>query len=212
MRTLFSWVLPFFLSITVCIAQNRTETRPLSTFDRIDIAGGYEVVQLRAGEEASVFIEANGTDLDKIETKVVGNTLQIQTKRGYWGHNGRVRMVVTYRNLEEINNSGSTDIEGLSTFEGERFTVNNSGSGDLRATFNVGKLELNISGSSDMHVKGKASRQAIAISGSGDVNAGQLQGQEASVAISGSGDVTLNVKGQVRSSVSGSGHVTNHPQ
>lgn len=193
--------------VAIAVAQNK-ETRSLSAFDRVDISGGFEIVALQEGSKESISIEAAGIDLEKIETKVLGNTLKIGIKRG-WYDNARIKLYITYRQINEINNSGSSNIDLQSTVKGESFVVNSSGSGNVTGSFEVRRLEINISGSSDMRLQGTADRQDISISGSGDVDASRLSGNEASVVVSGSGDVQLNVKGRVRTTVSGSGDVVN---
>ena len=198
------------LLVPFCLdAQNSTVTRTLASFDKIAISGGYDAVILKEGDTESITLEVSGIDPDKIETKVERGTLEIGMKHGAY-KNFKARLTVTYRNIKGLVNSGSTDVEVLSTIKGDAFELESSGSGNFRAAFDVQKLEIAISGSSDMKLSGKAVAQDISISGSGDVNAGGLQGSEAKVAISGSGDVSLGVTGKVRTSVSGSGTVTNN--
>jgi hypothetical protein len=189
-------------------AQSATTTRSLSNFNNIAISGGYDVLILKEGNSESIVLETSGIDPEKIITEVKNNTLQIRTKNGSY-YNFKARLTVTYRSLTEIANSGSTDIEFQSTLKGDEFEFASSGSGDLKGNFDVKKLRIAISGSSDMKLSGNADDQDIAISGSGDVDASKLKGKSARVSISGSGDVDLNVDGPVKSSVSGSGDISN---
>ena len=193
---------------THLLAQKSTITRSLPNFEKVSISGGYDVVILKEGDTESVTLEVSNIDPAKIITEVKGNTLEIGMKKGNYS-SFHARIVVTYRHISEINNSGSTDLEATSTIKGESFDLNSSGSGDFKATLDVRKLAIRISGSSDMNVSGRADKQEYAISGSGNINAGNLAGKEAEVAVSGSGDVRLSVDGPVRSAVSGSGNVTN---
>ncbi len=197
------------LSVTARMtAQNSTTTRSLGSFETVSISGGYDSVIFKEGDAESVTLEVGNIDPEKIITEVKGNTLQIGMKKGnYKRFNARI--IVTYRRLKEINNSGSTDLEVTSIIKGDAFTLNTSGSGDFKAAFDVQKLDINISGSSEMEVSGRADQQHYAISGSGDIDADDLTGKEADVAVSGSGDVRLRVEGPVRTAVSGSGNVTN---
>ena len=207
MRTSFLTLGVFALLNAALFAQN-TVTRTLPAFDKLAISGGYEKVVLKAGDAESVTIEADGINPDNVITEVKGNTLGIRMKKGSY-RSGKIKISLTYRALQEVSNSGSSDIEAQSTIKGDRFEFNSSGSGDLTGAFDVKDLEINISGSSDMKLSGKADKQAIAISGSGDVDAQTLSGSEANVAISGSGDVSLHVNGPVQTAVSGSGKVKN---
>lgn len=193
----------------VLTAMASAQTRSLSTFDKIAISGGFDAIILQEGSSESVSLDVSGIDADKIITEVKGNTLEIGMKKGNY-NNFKARITVTYRNLQKIANSGSSDIEVVSVLKGDKFEIASSGSGDFKGAFDVKDLNIAISGSSDMALKGKADNQAIKISGSGDILASDLKGSQASVAISGSGDVKLGVDGPVRTSVSGSGRVTSN--
>ncbi len=193
----------------VLTAMASAQTRSLSTFDKIAISGGFDAIILQEGSSESVSLDVSGIDADKIITEVKGNTLEIGMKKGNY-NNFKARITVTYRNLQKIANSGSSDIEVVSVLKGDKFEIASSGSGDFKGAFDVKDLNIAISGSSDMALKGKADNQAIKISGSGDILASDLKGSQASVAISGSGDVKLGVDGPIRTSVSGSGRVTSN--
>ncbi len=188
-------------------AQN-TETRAVESFSKINLSGGPDQVILRAGETESVTFEGAAADLAKIKTWVERGDLNVEQKNGT-NLSGKVKMVVTFKTLETINSSGSTDFVAESPIRGEKFEFNASGSGDFKGELDVKKLSIAISGSSDLSLSGRADDQNIAISGSGDVDAAKCHGKQAEVAISGSGDVKLNVEGHVKSAVSGSGDITN---
>ncbi len=202
-------LLGFFSLFNAALFSQNTTTRTLSGFNKIAISGGYEKVTLKQGSAESVTIEADGVSTDDVITEIKDNALSIRMKKGSY-RNTKINISVTYRNLKEMSNSGSSDIVAETPIKGDYFEFNSSGSGDFTGAFDVKNLEINISGSSDMKLSGKAEKQAIAISGSGDIDAKGLSGSEASVAISGSGDVALHVSGPVQTSVSGSGKVRNH--
>ncbi len=207
---IFSIALAFFMATLSVVAQ-KTETRTLGSFESISISGGYDIVTLQAGDAERVDITATGVDLEKIETKIKDKNLSIGMKKGYnsWNDRAKINIVVTYKSINAIHNSGSTDVETRNVIKADEFRYHSSGSGDLKAEFDVAKLSIHISGSGDMSLKGQATYQDYGISGSGDIDAGQLVGEKAAVSISGSGDVDLNVSGNVRTSVSGSGDVNN---
>lgn len=185
-----------------------TVTRSVPTFDEVSVSGGFDLVELKEGSSETVKLVLKGIDPDQITTEVKDGNLRIGIKRGsYQRFEGKI--YVTYRNLKRIANSGSSDIVVASTVKGDNFAITSSGSGDVKGSFDVKKLDVSISGSSDMTLDGSADRQDYSISGSGDIDADKLKGKEAKVSISGSGDVALNVDGPVKTSVSGSGSVNN---
>ncbi len=214
--TCFYTMRKFFLSAAATVllviglsAQNNTVTRSLSAFDQIAISGGFDQIILKEGSSESVSLEVSGIDADKIITETKGSTLEISMKKGSY-HNYKAKITITFKSIREVRNSGSSDIESLSTIKGEYFEFKSSGSGNFKGSFEVKKLEIAISGSSDIKLTGSADKQKYAISGSGDIDASSLKGKSADVAISGSGDVDLNVDGPVHTAVSGSGDVKNN--
>lgn len=208
MKKLFSLGL-FFMYALLSYAQDATVVRSLPNFDKIGIAGGFDLVTLRKGNSESVEIRTSNIDPERIITEVKNGILEIKMKNGSWYSNAKIKLVINYDDLKSIANSGSSDIVTEGTLKGDRFEFASSGSGDFKGDIDVRSLRIAISGSGDFTLGGKADDQDYAISGSGDINASRLQGNSAAVAISGSGDVKLNVKGKVKTSISGSGDVTN---
>jgi Putative auto-transporter adhesin, head GIN domain len=198
-----------FLCIGKTVSAQSKVVRTLPAFDRIAISGGYDALILKEGAEEGVVLEVKGIDPDRIITEVEGGKLEIYMKRGSY-YDFKATITVTYKSLKSISNSGSTDVIAENAIKGESFKLSSSGSGDVKAAFDVKDLDISISGSSDMRLSGNAARQDFSISGSGDIDAKALKGEEASVSISGSGDVDLAVKGKVKTSVSGSGSVNNN--
>lgn len=189
-------------------AQNATVNRSLEPFDRIDLAGGFDAVLLKAGDAESVSLDVQGIDPDKIITEVKDGRLRITTKNSHPNRH-KVRLTVTYRRLSAIANSGSANVETLTPIRGGEFKIATSGSGNFKGELDVQSLRIAISGSSNMTLRGNAEVQEIAISGSGEVDATALNGSSADVAISGAGNVKLAVSGKVRSAITGSGQVVN---
>ncbi|MBK8921369.1 MAG: DUF2807 domain-containing protein [Saprospirales bacterium] len=204
-----SVMLTFFALFQIHVSAQNTATRSVSSFAQLAVAGGFDQVILQEGSVEMVRIETKNGDPDNVITEVKGSTLGVRMKKGSY-NSGTYKLVVTYRQLEGVSSSGSTDIEAVSTIRGDKFELSSSGSGNFKGTFDVKKLQVAISGSSDMKLAGRAEKQEIAISGSGDIDAGALSGSAADVAISGSGDVKLHVDGPVQTSVSGSGNVHNY--
>lgn len=209
MRVKNSIVFILAVCFSFSIQAQTTETRDLSAFSTISISGGFDKVLLREGKKESIEITVKGIEAEKIITEVKRDGLKVGMKN-VWNQKYKATLVITYVKIEELNNSGSSDIFTEQPIKCNVFAANFSGSGDLHAEFEVHKLDMHISGSSDMELKGSAMDQEYAISGSGDVDASNLSGETADVAISGSGDVKLHVSGKVHSAVSGSGDVINN--
>lgn len=185
-------------------AQTITE-RNLGNFEEVKIGGSFDVL-LKKGDQNQIQIKAKGVESDEIITEVEGNTLNIRMKNGnYW--NIDVDIILTYKNLNVLHSSGSSDIETANAIKTDNLEIKLSGSGDLKAEIDVTNFNLIISGSADAELKGKAQSQEVSISGSGDVKAFYLDCSTTNVKVSGSGDAKIVANENLEAKVSGSGQI-----
>lgn len=190
---------------------NVTRNYQLGAFDRIEVAGPYEVKVTTGGAPGA---SATGGDklLDETEVVVEGNVLKIKPKRKNgvrwgWGKRGKAEFTVTTAMLHGAGIAGSGGI-AVDKVDGD-FKGEVAGSGDLRlAAVNGGAVELDIAGSGKITAAGKAQSTKIGIAGSGDVQAGGLAARTAEVSIAGSGNVQANASDSAKVDIAGSGNVS----
>lgn len=187
------------------------ETRDLSGFEAISLAGHFEV-KVRQADSTRVQLEAEGNLLPYIETRVGegrhGKTLEIGFKRGYNVQSREpIRVEVDLPMLRSLGiaGSGKASVESMKT---EQLRLAVAGSGSVNAPqVDASKLTLSIAGSGDIDVGGKAAEMDVSIAGSGDVRARELTGEAVKVSISGSGDAEVHAKQRLKVSIAGSGDV-----
>lgn len=203
--------------ISHSVFAQKTEERKLEAFKAVKIAGSFNVT-LQEGNTESVKITASGIDLDDIVTENEGNTLSIRTRNDQWNsrnyYNYTVDIVLTYKNLEKINSSGSSRIRTKSAIKSVDFELALSGSGEFKGTLETQKLNVSLSGSADIEINGTTKEQSISISGSGDVQAIDMKSSLTKISISGSGNAKVHASEELDARVSGSGDIrfTGNPQ
>ena len=186
-----------------------TRNYQVGAFDRIAVAGPYEVNVVTGGQGG---ISAKGGENLLAETDVIveNGTLKIQPKkkkgiRWNW-HNGKAVFTVNAAALRGAAIAGSGDVrvdKVAGDFEGEV-----AGSGDLRvAQIAGGRVKFDVAGSGEVEAAGKADSVDISIAGSGDINVGGLASRSAEVSIAGSGNVQANASDAASVSIMGSGDV-----
>jgi hypothetical protein len=189
--------------------EKETVERKLESFTSVAVGGSMDVF-LTEGDSEKARIEAEGIEIEKITTEVRNNELKIDIKDNnwwYWGKNVKIKVYLTYRNLNALSSSGSSDIIGNSVLKGENFAITVSGSGDIKAKLDVKNLNVAVSGSSDLTLNGVAEEQDISISGSGDFKGEDLKGKIVKVKVSGSGDAKVWAEESIEARVSGSGDI-----
>jgi hypothetical protein len=186
-------VVAILLALASCSVVNgsgqvKTESREVSGFTKIDLAGTGEVT-IAQGPTESLTIEADDNVLPALTSDVSDSTLKLGTKPRT---NVRTRNPIRYRVTMK-------DLTGVSL----------SGSGSVTANgMQLRALRTDISGSGTVNVSGSAVTQDIQLSGSGRYEAAGLPSQEVSAEISGSGEVAVAVSRVLKVGISGSGTVT----
>lgn len=205
------------------------ENRPVADFQALSasIPGR---ISLARGDEETLVIVAQPDTLERIITEVEGGVLRIHQRAGgsWWRDSGPIRILITYRQLDGLEMSGSADvttdalaaetfrigITGSSNIEVPAMTADNlyirvSGSGDL----DVGELvvetaQVTVSGSGDVQLAGETAALTVSVNGSGNVDGADLETGQAEVTVSGSGDVEVWAREMLDVRISGSGNVS----
>lgn len=184
---------------------SKTESRTVTEFHRIVVEGSADL-SVRVGEPTSLSVTGDDNLVDFVTTEVREGSLVLGMKPGSYSTRMGVRVAITVPSLDALSIRGSSDAD-LSGLSGESFSAEIRGSGDVRASGKVDRLDAGISGSGDLHLVGLEARAAnVGISGSGDVEVWATETLVASV--SGSGDVTYTGEPKVTKSVAGSGSVS----
>jgi hypothetical protein len=165
-----------------------TETRQVSGFTGIDLAGSGEV-SVQQGDAESLTIEADDNLLPALTSEVSNATLKLGTKpRTTLRAKNPIRYRVTVKDLTGVSLSGSGSVKA----QGVKLQT----------------LRVDISGSGTVNLSGSTVEQNIELSGSGRYQAAELVSQKASADISGSGEVAVTVSRELKVDISGSGTVT----
>ena len=183
----------------------------VGAFDRIEVAGPYEV-SVKTGGQPGVTAHGGEAILAETEIVVENGVLKIKPRKrnGFsWNFNNenQVRVDVTTAALRGAAIAGSGDLN-VDRVSGGDFSGEVAGSGNLGVErIEGGKVALAIAGSGNVRAAGKADALDVSIAGSGDVDAAALQAATADVSIAGSGNVRAHATDTADVSIMGSGDV-----
>ncbi len=206
-----------FLGIVIAITLNsclntidgngdvKNENRAVSSFNKIDISGGFEVV-LNQGEDEKLELTADENLMEFIETKVKNNTLYISSKKPI-GNAKSLKVYVTSFDVDEIDASGAIKLSNKGTFQLENLEIDISGAADINLNLDVENLSMELSGASESTLAGNANNFEIEISGAGELQAKKLKTRNTSIDISGAGSAIVFAKKTLKVEVSGAGSV-----
>jgi len=186
-----------------------SEDRKVSDFNKVEISGVGKLIIDQTGKE-SLTVSAEDNIIDRIETKVEGDTLKIRVKNQWvfwwvWPTKD-IEYMLSVDDLERISISGSGEVN-TEMLKSKKLNIRISGSGNADLSLEVEKLDINISGSGKFILDGTSTSQTVNISGSGDYDAKDLISSSAKITISGSGKAIIHAKDSLDIDISGSGNV-----
>lgn len=162
------------------------EKRNVSGFRAIE-AGGVFFVEVTAGEEYSVEVEADDNLLQFITTRVDGDTLELETEKRFSTRN-RIRVRISAPNIEEVRTGGAS-----------HFTL---------STVNNDSLSVKAGGASKVTVAGKTGRLNIEMGGASGVDASSLEASAVSVDAGGASRANVNVAEELTVDLGGASRVS----
>jgi hypothetical protein len=195
----------------------RTETREVSGFDRVALAGFGDLV-ITQGEEESLTIEASPEILDRIKTEVKDGQLTIRFSRNWldWigealatGFAGmRVRYDLKVKELTALAITGAGRVQ-VANLEADHVALELRGAGQLSVeSLDAKRLEIELSGAGQIKVEGRVTEQTINMTGAGSYDAPNLESQRAKATLTGLGGATVWVVEDLEATIRSVGNVS----
>lgn len=188
-----------------------SERRELAGFDRLAVAGDFEV-ELHQGSVEAVELTGDDDLLPLIKTVIEGRdgsrSLRISPRRDLDLRPSRpIRIRVELIGLHGISLAGTTRLKasGLRT---PRLSLSLGGSGDIvLAALESERLAVNVGGSGRVTADGRSPEVALALAGSGTVTLAGLAADDVSISVAGSGTADVRADRRLKVSIAGSGRV-----
>ena len=163
-----------------------TESRNVSEFKGINVGGVFQV-EVTAGKDYGVVVEADDNLLQYVKTEVSGGVLKSSsTERLKSSTPMRIR--VSAPDIESIGASGACKISVA----------------DVKSS----ELRVDTSGASKVNLAGETSSVTIDVSGASNIDAANLKAENATVKASGASKVEVFVTGKLTSGASGASKIS----
>ena len=186
-----------------------TEERRTTDYDEIYVVGSMDV-ELVAGTEGNIKVEADSNLMDHIITEVTNGTLKIKPAEKVNlepSRNRSIKVTVPFKDLSEVKLTGSGDLWNTSVIKANSFKTGLTGSGNINLELDVDKLESHITGSGDTMLRGKSNYFECKVTGSGDFEAYNLNVEDVKATVMGSGDIEVFTTNSLDAKIMGSGDI-----
>lgn len=162
-----------------------TEARDVGDFKGVDVSSVFQV-EIVAGEDLTVEVEADDNLLPLIKTEVRSGVLHIETVERIRSRNG-IKVRISAPAVEEIRASGASKID-LSGVKNET-------------------LRVDTSGASKVNISGETAKLEIEVSGAGSIDAGSLKAEDVSVNASGASHASVFATADLDADASGASRI-----
>ncbi|OYX23806.1 MAG: hypothetical protein B7Z16_01715 [Algoriphagus sp. 32-45-6] len=196
-----------FMAVVFTVQAQKSQIRTPGTFTKIETGGSWDVF-ITKGDRDEIRLESGSFDLSKVITELTGRKLEIKLERGNY-RNVDLEVYITVRELESVGVSGSGNVQLLSDFGADEFSLGSSGSGVIEAKrITAEKLNVGMSGSGEIRIAGgQVENLHVGQSGSGNFEGINLIAQNVKVGKSGSGQTSVHAEKSLTVGSSGSGNV-----
>ena len=182
-----------------------TENRQVEDFSAVDVGGVFKV-EITAGKDFSVNVEADDNLLPLIQTSVNGDTLEISTDEKL-SSKSPILVRVTAPNISEIKASGAAKVS-IIDIKNSELSVELSGASELTATGETGSLNAEISGASVIKAR-QLSTESAGVDASGASRAYVSASQTLTAEATGASSVTyLGNPENIEKHISGASSIT----
>jgi hypothetical protein len=163
----------------------KTEQRNVTGFRQIE-AGGAVNLEIDAGKEFSVTVEADDNLLQYIKTEVSGDTLKIYSE-GKISPTAKFNVKISMPELEGLDVSGASDAKIVNV--------------------KADTIELKASGASDITINGEANELKAEASGASEIDAKNLRTESANVDASGASSAIVSANDTLDVEASGASKI-----
>lgn len=216
MKIFFALFLSLFMVYTTTaqkqvVVDPNAEIRPLQgTFNKIKISNGIDLHLSQSSAESLAVSASEQKYKERIKTVIENNVLKIyfdDDKAWRKNSNRMLKAYVSFKELEELDASGASDIIVTGSIEANSFKLNMSGASDFSGDIQATHLSIILSNASDIFITGKTTTTKIESSGASDINGYKLSTDFCSANASGASDIYITVNEIIEANASGASNI-----
>lgn len=190
-------------------AQNSVQDRSIKGFSSLSVCCGINV-HLSEGSTPALKVSAPSDIIDKVLTKVKGNTLEISFEKNTNNNRkkGKIDVYLTVANeLNAINTSSASSVDGDYLLIGKNMDLSASSGGDINLRLRLENLKVSASSGANMNLKGNALSVKVSASSGSSVKMKDLIATTAKVATSSGASLNLAVQDEIDADASSGGSI-----
>lgn len=187
-------------------SDRKTVVRKLSSFENISASSAIAIKIVEGNNSGEITITANEDILDKIETVVKNNTLEIgikSNKKIKLKNNGKIEVTIPLKKLRNLKLSGASSLEADKTINVEDFKMDISGASKATLNLIANNINVDLSGASKVELSGNVQNLNLDLSGASKFSGSSLKASLVKFEISGASSSKVWAVNNLKGSASG---------
>lgn len=177
-------------------------------FKHLDIGNAFYVT-VRQGNQYSVEVIAEKErDLEDVEIKVDGNTLNVGFEDIFLSNRENVYLYITMPTLQDVDLSGAVQAKIIGFENLNKFNIAMSGASRAAIAVEAEKVTVDASGASRLDIRGKADEVDFDVNGASRISAQNMQINKANAEASGASRISFGRVNSLNSDTSGASKIT----
>jgi len=192
------------------IVDPNAELREISgSFSSIKVSSGIHIYLSKGNTEVLAVSASSDKYRNGIKTEIINGVLNIfyLGDKNRFGNNYKMNVYVAYKNLEQIQSSGASNIYVAGVMDLPLLNVQMTGASEFKGEVKVDELNIKLSGASNIKLHGIAKNVNIESSGASDVKGFDLIVENCNVKSSGASDVNITVSKEISANASGASNI-----
>lgn len=179
------------------------------SFTSIKVSSGIHVFLSNAETEVLAVSASEEKYRVGIKTEINNGELHIfyMGDKMRYSNNFKINVYVGYKNLEQLQATGASNILIAGLMELPLLNVQLSGASELKGQLKITDLNLKLSGASEAKISGVVKNMNIESSGASDIKGYELTTENCNVKASGASDVNITVTKDVAANASGASNI-----
>jgi len=192
-------LLMVFVLVGVAHAQTQKDSRDLRNFNAVKVSNSIKA-ELVKGDRNKVEITVSGIDVGKVETSVVGETLEIKLARGNF-RNHAVSVVVTYVELLGIEANTSASVVSKDLIVAQEAYLFATTNAYLEAVVEADVLNIDAATNARIFVKGEVDELNIKAFTNAEIDGKNLTGKHIELQANTTATINFNAISSIGGSV-----------
>jgi hypothetical protein len=197
--------LVLYLPAFMLFAQTQSETRELRDFDAVKVSNSIKV-ELIQGVENKAKLKVSGIELGKVETSVVGGTLEVRLARGNF-RNHDVEVEVTYKDIQGIEANTSARVIARDRIVAEEGYLLATTSAYLEAEVEADLFNIEAATNARVFVKGEVGSLGLRAFTKAEIDGQGLTAEEVEVLVNTAATIYFRTIGSIDGSAATAGKI-----